>query len=206
MDILTLPLGQIGANCYLISTEKALVAIDIGAESGALFSHFEKAKQNLKQMLILLTHSHFDHIAAAADLRRRFGAKIAIGKGDMQGLCDPAYNLSALFGQKCEPFYADIALNDGQTISCADLEFKVLETSGHTIGGVCYLLQDKLFSGDTLFFESIGRTDFYGGNYESLCKSIKKLYLLPENTTVYPGHGEITTIGHEKNNNPYVRG
>lgn len=204
MKIKILPLGHIKSNCYLISTDKAAVAVDVGFESDEVTEFFENSAE--KQKLILLTHSHFDHIGGALELRDKFGVKIAIGEHDAPALSDTALNLSNKFHARLKPFSADIILKDDQTIGCGDIEFKVIETAGHTRGGVCYLLGDNLFSGDTLFCESVGRTDFLDGDFDKLCESVKKLYELSDNVTVYPGHGGTTTIGHEKRFNPYIRG
>ena len=204
MKIETLPLGEIGANCYLISTEKAAVAIDIGFDSEYVKEFFANSGDSEK--LILLTHAHFDHIGGAKAIRDNLGVKIAIGSKDAPALSDTRLNLSDSFHAGLTPFRADIALNDSEKIKCGDLEFGIIETSGHTKGGVCYLLKDMLFSGDTLFCEGIGRTDFFGGDFKDITLSVKRLYTLPEETVVYPGHGEATTIGHEKKFNPYVRG
>ena len=204
MEIKVLPLGMIGANCYLISTENAAVAVDIGFYSPLVDEFFENSKQ--KEKLILLTHAHFDHIGGAKIISQKHNAKIAIGLGDADALLDGDINLSNRFHAKIEPFSADILLNDGDTLKCGDLEFKTIATPGHTIGGVSYLLGDVLFSGDTLFYENIGRTDFSGGDFKTLENSIKKLYDLNENITVLSGHGGESTIGHEKQFNPYVRG
>ena len=104
------------------------------------------------------------------------------------------------------PFSADLTFSDNQIFSIGDIEFRVLHTPGHTLGGVCYLTGDILFSGDTLFKGSIGRTDFYGGDFKTLEKSIKRLYTLENKTTVFSGHGDTTTIEEEKNFNPFIRG
>lgn len=204
MEIKVLPLGMIGANCYLISTDKAAVAVDIGFYSPLVDEFFENSKQ--KEKLILLTHAHFDHIGGANIISQKHNAKIAIGAQEADALSDGEINLSDRFHAKIEPFSADVLLNDCDTIKCGDLEFKTLYTPGHTKGGVCYLLEDVLFSGDTLFYENIGRTDFPGGDFKTLENSIKQLYCLDDNITVLSGHGGETTIAHEKQFNPYVRG
>lgn len=204
MEIKALPLGEIGANCYMISTEKAAVVIDTGFESEEV-SRFLIENAH-KERLILLTHAHFDHIAAADSLRKITNTKIGIGEFDNKALADTKLNLSDLFNANVPPFTADLLFTDNQTFSVGDIDFKVLHTPGHTLGGVCYLMGDILFSGDTLFKGSIGRTDFYGGDFKSLEKSVKRLYTLDGTTTVFSGHGEATTIEEEKNFNPFIRG
>lgn len=204
MEIKTLPLGMIGANCYMIKTEKSAVVIDIGKYSKAVVDFLKENED--KERLILLTHCHFDHIGGAEAVSLETGVKIAIGENEADFLLDGKVNLSDTFHAKINPFCANIKLKDNEEFSVGDITFKVIETKGHTSGGVCYLAENSLFSGDTLFFESIGRTDFITGNYKEIIDSIKKLTLLPEDTVVYPGHGEPTTIGHEKIFNPYLRG
>ena len=204
MKIKRLPLESISINCYLISTEKAAIVIDPGFYSSEV-EEFLKDNDS-KKKLILLTHCHFDHIGDADRLRSATNTKIAIGEFDNNSLSDPNRNLCNLFGIELSPFCADITFNDGDAFSVGDIEIKVIHTPGHTLGGVCYLIDDILFSGDTLFSGSIGRTDFPDGDFATLKNSVNKLYKLPEDTKVYSGHGEATTIGYEKKYNPFIRG
>lgn len=203
MIIDTLPLGPMGANCYMLKTDKAAVVIDPGEYSFAVENFLNENSD--KQCLILLTHCHFDHICGAERLRQNTGVKIAIGEDEEEFLKDNTVNLSEPFGIPLKPFSADITFSDLQEFSVGDIAFTAIKTSGHTKGGICYLTENNLFSGDTLFFESIGRTDFPGGSFTELQKSVQKLYMLDESTTVYPGHGQTTNILHEKKFNPYVR-
>ena len=203
MEIKVLPLGFIGANCYMIKGEKGAVLIDTGIYNSAL-EEFLKENSH-KECMILLTHMHFDHIGGALKLRENCGVKIGIGKKDADGLSNPDINLSSSFREELDPFSADVTFSDGEKITVGDLEFTVIETPGHTKGGVCYLIDDCLFSGDTLFLGSIGRTDFPGGDISVLEKSLSKLMELDDNITVLSGHGESTTIGRERLGNPYVR-
>ena len=191
-------------NCYLLLTDKAAVVIDPGYKREKILE-FLKVNED-KERLILITHGHFDHIGGAEYLRDETGVKIGIGALDAPMLLDEEINCGAHFRAKIPPFNADFEYNDGDVITVGDINLKVIFSPGHTKGGVCYLCKDYLFTGDTLFKESIGRDDFPGGCFSDLENSIKKLYTLPESTKVYPGHGESSTIGHEKNNNPYVRG
>ena len=204
MEIKTLILGDIEVNCYLVSTEKAAVVIDPGYRSDEALEFLENAK--CKERLILLTHAHFDHIGFADELSAITDTEIAIGEKDAPALNDNNLNLSAPFGAPLSPFNADILLCDNGEITVGDLKFKVMHTPGHTIGGVCYLCDDVLFSGDTLFNGSIGRTDFPGGSFEVLKKSIQKIYTLPDETVLLSGHGSPTTVINEKRYNPFVRG
>lgn len=203
MKIDVIYLGDIGVNCYMINSENSAVVIDPGFKS-EFVTDFLKNNSN-KERLIMLTHTHFDHISAALDLSRETNTKIAIGSFDNSGLSDPNINLANLFGAVIEPFSADILLNDGNKFSVGDLEFTVMHTPGHTIGGVCYILENYIFSGDVLFYESIGRTDFPGGDFSEIKKSIFKIYDFDDDMIIYSGHGPKTTVGHEKIYNPYVR-
>lgn len=197
-------MGMISANCYMITGETGAVLIDTG-EYSPLLEQFLKDNGD-KHCLILLTHSHFDHIGGALKLRENTGVKIAIGEKEAPLLSDMDKNLSNRFHARLLPFSADITLSDGEEITVGDLKIKVIETLGHTVGGVCYLIEDCLFSGDTLFYESIGRTDFPGGDYKAIMASLEKLMMLDDAVAVFPGHGESSTIEHERNFNPYIRG
>lgn len=203
MKIKTLHLGLIKTNCYLISTEKAAVVIDPGFDRPGTLDFLNENAD--KECLILLTHAHFDHIGGAEALREKTGTRIGIGEPDADGLADTELNLSDMFHAKILPFKPDLTFKNGDIITVGDIEFKVISTPGHTVGGVSYLTEDKLFSGDTLFENSIGRTDFPGGNLKVLQRSLKKLMSLPLETKVYPGHGDSTTIAREKEYNMFIR-
>lgn len=203
MKIKTLHLGLIKTNCYLISTEKAAVVIDPGFDRPATLDFLNENSD--KERLILLTHAHFDHIGGAEVLREKTGVRIGIGELDADGLSDTELNLSDMFHEHISPFKPDFAYKNGDIITVGDIELKVISTPGHTVGGVSYLTEDKLFSGDTLFENSIGRTDFPGGNLKVLQRSLKKLMSLPPLTKVYPGHGDSTTIAREKEYNMFIR-
>lgn len=204
MEIKPIPLKNFGTNCYLVYTEKTAIVIDPGSYDVRVEEYLQNARE--KQRIILLTHCHFDHIADAERLSKATDTKIAIGAMDNDGLSDPNINLCNLFGADVKPFSADILLEDGGVLTVGDTEIKVISTPGHTVGGVCYLIGSNLFSGDTLFKLSIGRTDFPNGSFKILETSVKKIYNLPDDTKVYSGHGEPTSIGFEKKNNPFVRG
>ena len=204
MEIKTVVLGYLKTNCYIISTEKAIIIIDPGKDSKQVNAILENAVD--KEKLVLLTHCHFDHICGAENLRDNYAVKIAIGKDDAFGLKNPYLNMSDRFFRNDVSFEADTLLEDGQKLQIGDISVLVIKTEGHTRGSVSYLINGALFSGDTLFFESVGNTEFPGGDYTDLKNSIKKLYTLSEETVVYPGHGDITTIAHEKMFNPYVKG
>lgn len=204
MEIKCLNLGELQTNCYLISNKDGAVVIDPADYSPEVESFLKD--NNNKQRLILLTHAHFDHYGDALRLRKATGVKIGIGAKENFALSDGRYNLSAYFGDELKHFSADILFEDLQEFSVGDIDFKVFHTPGHTVGSVCYLTEDNLFSGDLLFNGSIGRTDFPGGNFSELKNSVRRLYSSFSNINVYSGHGEKTTLEYEKNNNPFIRG
>lgn len=156
---------------------------------------------------ILITHGHFDHVLAMNKVREHYGIKVYAGLTEKQVLHDMAMNLTSSFGMG-QTFDADIYLKDGEEFETAGYHIRAIEVPGHTIGGMCYYFdkQGVLFSGDTLFCESVGRSDFPGGSASALCRGIKdKLFILPEHTKVYPGHMDETTIGNEIKYNPFCR-
>ena len=156
---------------------------------------------------ILITHGHFDHVLAMNKVREHYGIKVYAGLTEKQVLHDMAMNLTSSFGMG-QVFDANIYLKDGEEFETAGYHIKAIEVPGHTIGGMCYYFdkQGVLFSGDTLFCESVGRSDFPGGSASALCRGIKgKLFILPEHTKVYPGQMDKTTIGNEIKYNPFCR-
>lgn len=202
MEIRAIHLGLIKTNCYLISTDKAAAVIDPGFKT-EITADFLKANGG-KARMILITHAHFDHIGGAEALRDETGVEIGIGELDAPALRDTGLNLSDKFHAHIAPFSADRTFCDGEKFSVGDIDFEVILTPGHTVGGVSYLSGESLFSGDTLFAGAVGRTDMPGGSLKALKKSLKRLIALPEETKVYPGHGDFTTVGYEKENNMFV--
>lgn len=199
-------MGAMGANCYLYACmeSKKAALIDPGADGKRIYRWV--LEKGLKVDYILLTHGHVDHIGAVDELRELLG-KVAVGihAGDAGMFTDGKLNLSSYFGQGLVLQKADFLLQDGQELVIGNQILKVISTPGHSPGGVCFLSSEGLFSGDTLFAGSIGRTDFPGGSSGQLLKGIKeKLLILPEDTRVLPGHGEETTIGEEKRDNPFL--
>lgn len=201
MNIKKIVLGNISVNCYLIKSETFAIVIDPGYYSEEIVDFLNE--NSGKERLILLTHGHFDHIGGAKQISDETGVKIGIGENDAPYLKSPTFNLSGNFGIPIKPFEADFKYKNGDTIKIGDEIIKVIETPGHTKGSVCYLLGDNLFCGDTLFFESYGRTDFPGGDMEKMKESFYKITtLFDKNTVIFSGHGENTTIAHEIENNP----
>lgn len=192
------------SNCYGILTEKAAVVVDPGKYTLEL-KNFLNANSD-KTRLILITHAHYDHIGGAIQLREETGVKIAIGKNEEFALSDRAFNLSGRFTPEIPAFNADYTIEDEEEFTVGDITVKAFETPGHTIGGMCYLMGECLFSGDMLFYETVGRVDLPGGNIEEMKESLDRImWLFDDEIKVYSGHGEMTTIGHERINNPYLR-
>ena len=199
-------LGAIGANCYLFSCaeSKKAVVIDPGADGKRIYRWI--LEKGLKVDYILITHGHIDHIGAVDELRELLGdVLVGIHADDAEMLTDASKNLSSYVGGELVLKKADLLLQDGQELMIGKEQIKVISTPGHSPGGVCFLCSEGLFSGDTLFAGSIGRTDFPGGSMNQLIDGIKKkLFILPEDTRVFPGHGEETSIGEEKRDNPFL--
>ena len=206
MKIQNFVLGMVGTNCYLVvnEEEKQCILIDPAVYSGEIAEQIRREGLDLRA--ILLTHGHFDHIMGIDGFRKEFPEIPVYAHREEEALLrDASMNASLEFGRQYT-FSGAAYAEDGDVLDLAGMQFQVIHTPGHTIGGCCYYLQEEkvLFSGDTLFRESIGRTDFPTGNSGQLMRSIReKLFTLPEETAVYPGHMERTTIGDEKKYNPY---
>lgn len=200
------PVGPMGANCYLLGCPETQegVIIDPGGEAEKIKSRVEE--MGLKVVYIVLTHGHIDHIMAVDEVRRATGARVAIHADDASMLVDPSLNLSAFMGRRLSFTPADVLLRDGDVLPFGKQKLEVIHTPGHTPGGICLYTPGYLFTGDTLFAGSIGRTDFPGGDFDTLINSIRnRLFTLPEDTSVYPGHMNYTTIGYERDHNPFLR-
>jgi len=192
------------ANCYLVFDDKSQegVVIDPGAD-GTVILHEIKNK-GVKVKYIINTHGHPDHIGANKKIKEATGGILAIHDLDEPMLTDAGRSMAVFMGERIEMCKPDQLLRDGDLLEAGDLKFKVIHTPGHTPGGICLLVENACFSGDTLFARSIGRTDFPGGSYPVLIDSIQnKLFLLDDKVVVYPGHGPATTIGEEKRENPF---
>ena len=208
MKIETIVVGPVQTNCYIVSDEASKQAILIDPGEGAQRLIQFISKNELTLTVILLTHGHFDHIMAAKQVASEFGTPIYCSEAEEKLANDMNLNCSMMFGQPAQ-VVVDLTLKDDQVLNLLGSKVKVIATPGHTSGSVCYYFEHEnvIFTGDTLFFESIGRTDFPTGNGRELMTSIQnKLFLLPKDTIVYSGHGCETSIGHEINNNPYVTG
>ena len=200
-------LGMCQTNCYFVykEGEKQVIVFDPADKGDYLY---EKLTENGFEIAgILLTHGHFDHILGVTKLKELSGAKVYAYEAE-RVLCEDAYvNVSAQTGRSCT-IEVDEYVKDGQEITLADMTCKVLATPGHTIGRCCYYFEEEklLISGDTLFLESVGRTDLPTGSMAKLNRSIKeKLAVLPEDVKVYPGHGDSTSIGYEMQYNPFCQ-
>lgn len=205
-----LPLGPLQTNAYIIEDEnKECVIIDPGSEGKRLVKNLEK--KELRPIAILLTHAHFDHIGAVDDVREKWDCPVYIHINEQDWLMNSALNGSKYFGLEEEIVVkeADHLLNEEGKLTIGSFSFEVYETPGHSPGSVSYYLKEQsiVFSGDALFARSIGRTDLPGGSHKQLIQSIhEKLLVLPENTIVAPGHGPLTTIMNEMNENPFLHG
>jgi hydroxyacylglutathione hydrolase len=204
MIIKTLNMGAFQVNNYLVIDEesKQAVLIDAGGDYDAVMKVARENKAEIKY--ILNTHGHMDHIAGDEEIQRKNRVKVFMHKDDKYLLGAFKQSLIVYGMPRYETPVIDEYIEDSQIITLGSLEFKVIHTPGHTPGGVSYLIDDVLFSGDTLFANSVGRTDLPGGDYSQLEKSIKeKIYSLDENIIVYPGHGKSTTVKEEKHTNPF---
>jgi glyoxylase-like metal-dependent hydrolase (beta-lactamase superfamily II) len=203
-----LPVGLLQCNCSIFgdeSTREAMV-VDPGDNVEEIVAILDR--HGLRVKCIVITHAHIDHIGGAADLKSRVGAPVYMNAND-QGLYDHLDMQAAWLGMEAPARTGvDTPVRDGDSIRMGETEFQVLHTPGHTQGSSCLLVptQNLLVAGDTLFLDSIGRTDLPGGDHRQILRSIRdKLWPLPEETRVIPGHGRNTTIGREKELNPFLR-
>lgn len=194
--------GQLGTNCYVVYDEEKNCVIIDGDGNGQPILDFIQS-EGLHVGMILLTHAHFDHMGATQTFRSAFACPVGIGKEDAPLLEDPSQNLSSFFGRPLS-FSADRLFADGDTFTVGTMQFTVLHTPGHTKGSVCYLVENLLISGDTLFAGSCGRVDFPTGNAAQMMESLQRLANLDGDYTVLPGHEGLTTLSRERRLNPYL--
>ena len=201
---IALTLGPLQTNCYIIYGEdKKAVIIDPAFYPDKIIEVLES--YGLKADKILLTHAHFDHIMAVEQLRE-LGAELYVHHSDEEMLYNPKLNyMQEFMGKSIEFEKAEHILSDGDTIDFCGGQIEVVHTPGHTKGSVCYIVGDLMFTGDTLFCGSIGRTDLYGGSMDTLNESLKKLISLDKDYTVLAGHGSQSTLEKEKNDNIYMK-
>lgn len=198
-------LGMLQTNCYLIIDEESgeTAVIDPGFKSNDLIAYI--MENSLKVKYIIMTHGHFDHISGANSLKNQVGGKMVICEAEREFLNDDSCTLLNMYGDGEEKPIIDMYVKENDTLNLGDLTLSLIETPGHTIGGMSVIVKDALFCGDTLFFEGVGRCDLKTGSLTTLVKTIKeKLFVLNDETRVFCGHGENTTIGYEKAHNPYV--
>lgn len=201
MKIERIPMRNFGANCYLLEEDGIAAVIDPGEVNDDLLSRIK----GLELRYILLTHGHFDHILGVAELKKETGAKVCIHPDDAPMLQDENLSLSARNVPGLQvPVTADVFLYDGEILDFP-MPIEVLHTPGHTKGSVCFKIDHILFTGDTLFCRTVGRTDFPGGSMEELIRSVDRLQALPGDYTLYPGHNRATTMEAERKHNRYIR-
>ncbi len=204
MKMLSLMLGELGTNTYILDLgNQEAVIIDIGNGAEKVLQVLEMYQLNLKA--ILLTHGHYDHVAGVEEVRQATGAEVYIHEKDAPMLENGQANLA---WQITEEDYLPVkeyhTLKDGDILEFSGHQIEVVHTPGHTAGGVCYLMEDKMFSGDTLFKGSVGRIDL-GGNQTEMMQSLKKIASLEKDYQVYPGHFQFSSLEKEKISNPYLR-
>ena len=199
MIVKTIPAGMLSANCYLMydETTKDALVLDPGGDQELIIRNIENLKLNIKA--VLLTHGHMDHVGALKAIADKYKVMTYINRLDTEVMKKG----TSVYGS-----FPDIDvtfIEDKEIINIANLQVQCIWTPGHTPGGMCFLVEDSLFSGDTLFQGSIGRTDFEGGDYDTIIRSIvNQLMILEDNVIVYPGHGPATTILRERNYNPFI--
>ncbi|MCG0277523.1 MAG: MBL fold metallo-hydrolase [Thermanaeromonas sp.] len=204
MILETLVVGPLATNCYLIACPqtKEGAVIDPGAEGQRILAL--AAQVGVKIRYIINTHGHIDHCGANGEIKEATGAEILIHRADAPYLTDASKNLLIFTGGQGGSPPADRTLEEGDIVHVGKISLEVIHTPGHTPGGICLKGEGVVFTGDTLFAGSIGRTDFPGGSFKQLIDSVKeKLFCLPEDLVIYPGHGPSSTIGAEKTDNPF---
>lgn len=207
MNVITLVVGMVGTNCYLVYDEetKRAAVVDPGDRADQIMEAC--SVRGLKPEAILLTHGHFDHIMAVPQLKAAWNVPVYAAEKEAELLKDRALNMSGGYNTKPLSLEADVSVKEGDVISAAGFEWTVLETPGHTSGSCCYYIEKEqmVFTGDTMFRLSYGRTDLPTGSMPDIARSVKRLLTLPEEVIVYPGHMDSSSIGHERIYNPLKR-
>lgn len=206
MIIETVIVGPFGANCYIIGCSESYeaIVIDPGDDADEILKVVRE--HHLKINAIMITHAHIDHIGAVAKVKAIQGGCVMMHNGDQFLLDNAAYQADMFTLPRPEPFAVDTYPEEGAKVSFGNYTGRILSTPGHSPGGICLYLDGHLFTGDTLFMDSVGRTDLPRGSSEQLLQSIReKLLILPPGTAVYPGHGPATTLGREMAYNPFLQ-
>lgn len=197
--------GALATNCYIIApnVNAEAAVIDPGSDASLILERLKKS--NLKLKFIINTHGHYDHVSADSELARKNKVQVYIHPEDIYMLNDPSANLSLFWDKPMEAVDMIKELKDGQILEVGELALQIIHTPGHTKGSISILVDNKLFTGDLLFKDSIGRTDFPGSSFQTLIKSLEKIANLPDDTQIYPGHGPVTVLGEEKQNNIFFK-
>ena len=197
--------GMIATNCYLIEDEATgeLAVIDPGDRSDELMAEIDRRGGELRY--ILLTHGHYDHIIGVAELCGRYHPEVCAAEAELELLQKGLYNLSSVHNIRVNSFNVDRLLHDGDIIELGESRIRFILTPGHTVGSGCYIVDDCIFSGDTIFCESIGRTDFPTSSMRDMMRSVERIKNLDDDYAIYPGHEMFTTLEHERRYNPFMQ-
>lgn len=202
----SMAVGSYYANCYIVGSEttKEAAIIDPGAEFLRIESKINDL--GLTPKIIILTHAHGDHIGAVNEFVEKYNTKVYVHELDAPALLDSNENYSKILFRKDLSIKPDVLLKDGDKINLGELNFDIIHTPGHTVGGICIKVENIMMTGDTLFNKSIGRTDFNGGSFDEIIDSItNKIFKYDDETIIFPGHNSPTTISSEKAGNPFVK-
>ncbi len=205
MNLEIIHVGLLGTNCYVTwDDDKNCVVVDCGGDAKKVADYITEHQMNPTHLL--LTHGHGDHMGGAADLKEIFPQiQIVLGEKDLEMICDGEKSMANSVAPYARPFQPDLIVKDGDHFTGGNMEFTVMETPGHTPGGVCYIKGNEIYCGDTLFQGSMGRTDLYGGDERALFESLKRLGSLQGYYKIFPGHGSATNLEDEKLANPFLK-